>query len=72
LGHFQALGKDKTGLIDEPRIATVLEGKLKELEKCRRWPVIVIAGSCNPKAIPIDMHSLFLHEVKMEVEVCVY
>jgi peroxin-6 len=43
-----------------------LEGKLKELEKCRRWPVIVIAGSCNPKAIPIDMHSLFLHEVKME------
>ena len=66
LQNIHALGKDREGNEDEPRIAATLMNCINNLKDNTDWPVVVIATSSFPNDITSDMYSCFLHEVKLE------
>ncbi|KAJ7370658.1 peroxisomal assembly protein [Desmophyllum pertusum] len=66
LGNIHALGKDKEGNDDEPRIAATMLTCIASLQEDSDWPVVVIATSSSPNDITSDMFSCFLHEVRLE------
>lgn len=66
LQNIHALGKDREGNEDEPRIAATLMNCINNLKDNTDWPVVVIATSSLPNDITSDMYSCFLHEVKLE------
>ncbi|XP_078349662.1 peroxisomal ATPase PEX6-like [Oculina patagonica] len=66
LQNIHALGKDKEGNDDEPRIAATLLDCIASLQEDSDWPVVVIATSSSPDDITSDMFSCFLHELKLE------
>ena len=66
LRNVHALGKDKEGNEDEPRIAATLLHCICNLEEDSDWPVVVIATSSSPDDITSDMFSCFLHELTLE------
>lgn len=66
LQNIDALGKDKEGNEDEPRIAATMMECISSLKEASDWPVVVMATSSSPNDITSDMFSCFLHEVKLE------
>lgn len=66
LQNIHALGKDKEGNDDEPRIAVTMMECINSLKEDSDWPVVVIATSSSANDITADMFSCFLHEVKLE------
>lgn len=66
LQNIHALGKDKEGNDDEPRIAATMLDCICSLQEDSDWPVVVIATSSSPDDITSDMFSCFLHELKLE------
>ena len=66
LRNVHALGKDKEGNDDEPRIAATMLDCICSLQEDSDWPVVVIATSSSPDDITSDMFSCFLHELKLE------
>ncbi|PFX28237.1 peroxisome assembly factor 2-like [Stylophora pistillata] len=66
LCNIHALGKDKEGNDEEPRIATMMFNCLSSLKDDSVWPVVVIATSSSPNDITADMYSCFLHELRFE------
>ena len=66
LRNIHALGKDKEGNEDEPRIAATMLHCICNLEEDSDWPVVVIATSSSPDDITSDMFSCFLHELTLE------
>ena len=63
--NIQALGKDREGTEDEPRIAVTLQDSISLLRKSD-WPVITIATSSSPNDISNDIFSCFLHKITLE------
>ena len=66
LQNIHALGKDRDGNDDEPRISATMMECIISLKEDTDWPVVVIATSSLPADITSDMFSCFLHEVKLE------
>lgn len=66
LNNVHALGKDKEGNEDEPRIAATMLSCIGSIKEDSDWPMVVIATSSSPNDITSDMYSCFLHELKLE------
>ena len=66
LQSIHALGKDKEGHDDEPRIATTLFDCICGLKDASDWPVVVIATTSSPNDVTSDVFSCFIHELKLE------
>ena len=66
LRNIHALGKDREGNDDEPRIAITMQDSISNLSNHSDWPVVTIATSSSPKDISPDMFSCFLHEVAID------
>lgn len=66
LRNINALGKDREGTEDEPRIALTVLDSISKLQLDSQWPVVVTATSSCPRDIAADLFSCFLHEVCME------
>lgn len=66
LQNIHALGKDREGNDDEPRIAATLLDCIANLQEDSDWPVVFLATSSSPDDITSDMFSCFLHELKLE------
>ena len=66
LQGIEALGKDKEGINDEPRIAIAMLDCINGLLEDSDWPVVVIAMSSSPNDISAETLACFLHEVKIE------
>jgi len=66
LRNIHALGKDKEGNDNEPRIAATMLDCICSLQEESDWPVVVIATSSSPDDITSDMFSCFLHELTLQ------
>ncbi|XP_068683624.1 peroxisomal ATPase PEX6-like [Montipora foliosa] len=66
LQSIHALGKDKEGHDDEPRIATTLFDCVCGLKVASDWPVVVIATTSSPNDVTSAVFSCFVHELKLE------
>ncbi|EDO48602.1 predicted protein [Nematostella vectensis] len=66
LRHIHAIGKDKEGQEDEPRIAATLQDCTEFIKDQSDWPLVVIATSSQPDSICSGIYASFLHEIKLE------
>ena len=64
--NVEALGKDKEGIENEPRIASTLLDCMSSLKDASDWPVVVIATTSSPNDVTTEIFSCFIHEFKLE------
>ncbi|XP_068088715.1 peroxisome biogenesis factor 6 [Hyperolius riggenbachi] len=65
LCHVDLLGRERDGSGEDSRVTSTLCSLLLDSTH-RDWPLLVVATSCRPRDIPLDLQSCFLHEVTLE------
>ncbi|KAK3582678.1 hypothetical protein CHS0354_031089 [Potamilus streckersoni] len=65
--NVHALGRDRDGNTEDPRVASSFHSYILQLKKeLQTYPVIVVATTHTPKELTKDMQEAFLHELKIE------
>ncbi|KAL3872576.1 hypothetical protein ACJMK2_035792 [Sinanodonta woodiana] len=65
--NVHALGRDRDGNTEDPRVASSFHNYVLQLKKeLQTYPVIVVATTHAPKDLTKDMQEAFLHELKIE------
>ncbi|XP_010212728.1 PREDICTED: peroxisome assembly factor 2-like [Tinamus guttatus] len=66
LKDIEVLGRDRDGLGEDSRVIATLRQLLLDTDPAVSRPILVIGTTCKPRAVPTDVQTAFLHEVKIE------
>ncbi|XP_018430911.1 PREDICTED: peroxisome biogenesis factor 6 [Nanorana parkeri] len=65
LCHVDVLGRERDGSGEDMRVTAALCRLLLD-STYRDWPLIVVATSCRPGDVSLDLQSCFIHEVSLQ------